>query len=476
MKITKIKIKNMYGISEKSLDGKSIELTGANGTGKTSVIDAIKTALTNDPQRPVVIKQGETEGEILIETDTNLSINRKKREGKADYKSVKEQGREVNGPESFLKTIFTPLQLNPVEFTQMTPKEQNRIILDLIEYDWDLNWIKDKFGEIPPDVNYEQNILEVLNDIQSENGYYFQARQDVNRDIRNKRAFVSDIAKDIPSGYQADKWAAFDLGEKYKELETIRRENAEIDKAKSIKDSYENRKRGLEADRDIAISAEKERIAGEKSHLDSTIERLKAEIVAAEDQKKGLGAKLQDKIDLFESKYREGLANLEKEFVGAEEYAAKDPIDTSDLYGEINQAEEMKKHLNEYKRMKVMEEEIANLTKESEGLTKKIELARNLPGTILQEATLPVDGLTVKDGIPLIHGLPVGNLSDGQKLELCVDVALSKPTNLQLILIDGAEKLSDTNRQKIYKRCKDKGLQFIATRTDNSEELTINYL
>ena len=78
MKITKIKIKNMYGISEKSLDGKSIELTGANGTGKTSVIDAIKTALTNDPQRPVVIKQGETEGEILIETDTNLSINRKK--------------------------------------------------------------------------------------------------------------------------------------------------------------------------------------------------------------------------------------------------------------------------------------------------------------------------------------------------------------------------------------------------------------
>jgi len=476
MKITKIKIRNMYGISEKDLDGNSVELTGSNGTGKTSVIDAIKTALTNDPQRPVVIKQGETEGEILIETDTGLSIDRRKREGKADYKSVKEQGREVSGPESFLKSIFTPLQLNPVEFTMMTPKEQNRIILDLIEFDWDLNWIKEQFGEIPPDVNYEQNILEVLNDIQAENGYYFQARQDVNRDIRNKRAFISDIAKDIPSGYQADKWKDYDLGDKYRQLETIRNKNAEIEKAKSVKESYDNRKRGLEADRDIAISAEEKRIAGERDHLNSTIERLKAEIVSAEEAKKGLGAKLKDKTDLYESRYQEGLAKLDKEFINAEELSSKELTDTTELYGEITEAEEMKKHLNEYSRMKVMEADIEELTEEAQGLTGQIELARTLPGEILKTATIPVDGLTVENGVPLIHGLPVGNLSDGQKLELCVDVALSKPTNLQLILIDGAEKLSDANRKKLYKRCKDKGLQFIATRTTNSDELEVSYL
>ena len=87
-----------------------------------------------------------------------------------------------------------------------------------------------------------------------------------------------------------------------------------------------------------------------------------------------------------------------------------------------------------------------------------------------------MEGLTVENGIPLIRGLPVSNLSEGEKLELCVEVALSKPSNLQVILIDGAEKLSDENREKLYKKCRERGLQFIATRTTNDNELEVHYL
>ena len=46
MKATKIKIKNLFGITETELDGRSVEITGTNGTGKTSVIDSIRYALT----------------------------------------------------------------------------------------------------------------------------------------------------------------------------------------------------------------------------------------------------------------------------------------------------------------------------------------------------------------------------------------------------------------------------------------------
>lgn len=38
----------------------------------------------------------------------------------------------------------------------------------MIQYDWDMSTIKQWFGEIPAWVNYDQNILAVLNDIQSE--------------------------------------------------------------------------------------------------------------------------------------------------------------------------------------------------------------------------------------------------------------------------------------------------------------------
>ena len=62
-KITKIKIKNLYGITEFEADNKSLELLGGNGTGKTSVLDAIRYALTNRSTRDCIVKQGSTEGE-----------------------------------------------------------------------------------------------------------------------------------------------------------------------------------------------------------------------------------------------------------------------------------------------------------------------------------------------------------------------------------------------------------------------------
>ena len=476
MKTTRIKIKNLFGIAETELDGSSVEITGTNGSGKTSVIDAIRYGLTNQSERDYIIRKGASEGEILIETDTGLYIDRKKRTDKADYKSVKEGGKEVSGPESMLKQLFTPLQLDPVAFIGMNKQEQNRIILDLIEFDWDLNWIREQFGEIPEGVNYDQNILQVLHDIQADNSVYFQTRQDINRDLKNKRAFIEEIASDIPAEYDADRWERYDLGEAYRKLESIREENSRIERAKVFKDSYDNKLRGLEADREIQVSAEEKAIAAEREGLTSTIERLKAEIRAADEKLGGLDRKLQDKIALADSQYEAKKAKLAKDMQIADEYIAKDPVDCSRLQEEVDTAERMKKHLNEYRRMQGLEADVKRLKTESDELTRKIELARTLPGQILETATLPVEGLTVENGIPLIHGLPVSNLSEGEKLNLCVDVALSKPNNLQIILIDGAEKLSDENRNKLYQKCKDKGLQFVATRTTNDSELEVRYL
>lgn len=476
MKTTKIHIKNLFGITETELDGRSVEITGSNGVGKTSVIDSIKYALTNDSNRDYVIKNGENEGEIIIETDTGLTIDRKKRANQADYKSIKQDGRAVPSPESFVRELFTPLQIDPVKFTQMSKQEQNRIILDLIEFDWDLNWIKEQFGEIPQGVDYQQNILQVLNDIQSEKGVYFQTRQDINREIRNKKAFVEDIAKDIPQGFQAEKWENYNLSEAYQQITKAKEINSRIERAKIFKDSYDNKIRGFQADMEIAISSLKQQIANERENLTAEIERKKAEIKSAEDKLNSLNDKIADKTAVIESEYNQKVSQLNSDIKVADEYISKEPIDISDKEQEVSTAEEMKKHLNEYYRMKSMQTEIETLLEKSENLTSKIELARELPGKILKTATIPVKGLTVNNGIPLINGLPISNLSEGEQLQLCVDVALSNPNSLQIILIDGAEKLSEKNRSALYEKCKEKGLQFIATRTTDNDGLEVTYL
>lgn len=473
MNITKIKIKNLYGIKEYEADGRSVELSGKNGTGKSSVLDAIKYALTNKSNREYIVHNGETEGEIIVETDTGLSIDRKARTNKADYKSVKRNGLEVGSPEAFLRELFTPLQLNPVEFMSMDKKQQNAIILDMIEYPWDMEKIKEWFGEIPAWVSYDQDILCVLNDIQAENGDYYQNRRNIDRDIRNKKAFVEEIAASIPAGYDVEKWENASVGDIYRQIERIQKENQLIEKAKLLRDSRESKIRKFDADREIDITALDREIANRANQIEKSIASLNEQIREYEKEKEQLASKKQDKLEVIEQTYKANVAKYDAEVAEYVEYMDKKPGDVAPLQEQAREIENMQSHINEYKRMLRLQDEIEEMRDESQQLTDKIEKARTLLGEILANCTIPIDGLTVENGIPLINGLPVSNLSEGEKLDLCIDVALQNPNGLNIILIDGVEKLATDMREKLYMKCKEKGLQFIATRTTDDEDMTV---
>lgn len=475
MKLSKIKIENLFGISELEIDGKSIELSGENGVGKSSVLDAIRLALTNNSKRSYIVKDGKKEGSIYVKLDDGTVIDRKKRTDKSDYKSIKDgNGNEINSPETFLKDIFTPLQLEPVEFLGMSEKEQNKLLLNLIEFNKDKKqFITENFNEDVNWVDYNNSILEILNEIQDKDGQYYQAREEINRQIRNGLAIVNDIAKDIPEGYEVDKWRNYTLSDKYKELNENKDFNDKIERSIKYKEDYDNKISALDnvlKNQLLQIeSAETE----EKTDIDSKIKALQNEIALLEKDKNNLNDKYLVQKNNAESTYKEEKAKLDSNINIANEWISKEKKDTETLEKELKIAEEMKGHLNEYDRMLEKQAEVEKLKVTSENLTNKIELARTLPGEILKEANIPVKNLTVENGIPLVNGLPVNNLSEGEKLMLCVDITLSNPNSLKLILIDGVEKLSEANRNKLYEICKQKGLQIIATRTDNNNELKI---
>lgn len=473
MRATKIKIKNLFGISVLEIGGQSVELTGKNGAGKSSVLDAIKYALTNASDREYIIKEGEKEGEIYIETDTGLSIDRKKRTIGSDYKSLKQGNRAIGGPEAVLKSIFTPLQLNPMEFVSMNKKQQNAMILDMIEYEWDLDTIKKWFGELPQNVNYDQNILSVLNDIQAENGYYYQHRQDVNREIRAKKAIASDIKEALPFDYDGSEWERKEVGPLYREIERIRHENAEIEEAKRTVEGHDGKIRKFQADKEIALAALDREMMEESERIGKEIAALEERLSSLHAAKGTLAGRKADKAEAIEAKYNASVAKLNAEIEKSIDLSKKDTLPVDELEEKARITEQMKGFVGEWKRMLDIEATTEKLESESDALTKKIEKARNLPGEILATAKIPIEGLSVKDGIPLINGLPISNLSEGEKLQLCIDVAVQNPTGLQIILIDGTEKLTQENREKLYQKCREKGLQMIATRTTENDDLTV---
>ena len=473
MKITKIKIDSLYGVKHLELDGSGVELTGPKGSGKTSVIDSIKYALTNKSDRDWVVKNGEREGEIFIETDTGVSINRKKRTDAGDYIKVSELGKAVKSPQSFINEIFTPLQLNPVEFASWDKNVQNRAILDLIEFDWNTAWIKEQFGEIPKGVDYGQHILSVLESIQAKNGDYWTRREELNRKELYKRQQLTDIAQKIPQNYKADAWQSYDIKAKSVELQKVQETNSRIDRAIVFYQNYKDKVRGIEAEKDIEIAAEETAINVEKTGLASSIERLKAEIKAAEEKLLTLGEKLEDKKKIAVSACNEKIAKLDGDVEIAKQYKDLEKQSIAELQAELDEAITMKEYLSEYRSMVDMKAECEDFKTQSEELTRKITIARTLPGKVLESAQIPVQGLSVKDGVPLINGLPISNLSGGEKIELCIDITLAQKQNLEIVLIDGAEALDKESREKLYAKCKEKGLQIIAARTTDDNEFNI---
>ncbi len=481
MKVTKIKISNLYGIKELELDGKSVEFKGTNGTGKTSILDAIRLALSNEKTRNVVIRNGQDEGEILLETDSSLSIQRKIRKEQADYKSVKENNKNVDGPEAYIRELFTPLQLNPVKFIEMTPQEQNKALLQLIQFEWDQEFIMQHFGEIPTGVNYDQHILQVLNDIQADKGFYYQARQDLNREIKIKEGNNTELVQEIPENYQAEFWRNYDFNGKYALLNKQKEENARIERAKTFADSYNDKIKNAELTRDNQVKMENEFIESERNSLQEQITKYKSQIELLEQKLLTVDNGIVDKVAKINAEFEATKAKIDLDNATAVEWVNKPINDVTELESEVNQATEAIRHLNTYDRFKEQVAAIEKLRAESDRLTGQIEIARNLPAEILKTATIPVENLTVVDGQAMINKgekgiLPISNLSDGEKLDLCVDVTISKPQGLKIILIDGVERLSETNKNKLYAKCKLAGLQFLATQTTDAEEMEVVYL
>ena len=409
MKISKISIENLYGIEQLELDGKSVELTGSNGMGKSSVLDAIRLALTNNSKRKYIVKNGQKEGKIYVKLDDGTTIERKKRTDKSDYKSIKDgNGNDISSPESFLKDIFTPLQLEPVEFLSMTEQEQNRILLNLIKFDKDKKqFITEKFKEEINWVDYDNSILEILNEIQSKDGQYYQAREEINRNIRNEQAIIADIVKDIPDDYDVEKWRNFTLSDKYEELNKKKEFNAKIDKSIAYKEDYENKIKQIEDRENAAITKINADKAEEKNNINAQIQELKNKIELLQKDLENIDTKYEKEVSYAKADTIAEKAKLDENIKVANEWASKTKEETDTLENELKIAEEMKGHINEYDRMAEKKEHIEVLKGQSEALTDKIELARNLPGEILKEVEIPVKNLTVENGVPLVNGLPV---------------------------------------------------------------------
>ena len=474
--IKKLKLKNTLGITEITLEPKKINIIeGKKGTGKTSVLDAINTALSNKNIRADFIKQGENEASMYVELNDGSIIDREKNLEKNDKIKVIADGFKGQ-PETYLKSLFSDNQFRPISFVESSEKEQNKTLLGLVNIEWSKDDIKEWFEEVPEWVNYDQHILNILNDIQSQRGEYYLTRENINRDIRNKKAIASDIMQSLPENYNAEKWREIKLSELYNKVSQAQEHNASVNernsffanlegKISSIELKYQTREQEIKDNANNQMSS----VTIEKDNIEKRIKMLQDELASLTQKAKDIKSKALSDIELNNKDKDKEIEVLKAEAKALKQEKAPDIINIEPLQEEADTAEKMKAFIREYDNAISIHRETEVLAKESEKLTEKIEKARKLPGDLLQKFSSPIEGLSVVNGIPLINNLPIRNLSTGEQLELAVKIAILLAGDLKVILVDKLETL-DTESQRIFiEKCKETDCQFFMTKVSDAE-------
>lgn len=459
-KISFLKVNSFLGVDELELEpGKVNIFKGPMGSGKTSVIEAIEKTFTNKSRRTEVIKHGEEEATLFVELDDGLEIDRRLRTEKGDYLKVRKSDEGVPSTEKFLRRLVNGNIFRPLDWVNLSVKEQTKSLLSMLEISWSEEDIVNWFGDLVDDIDYSQHILLILKSIEQK---YYKIREEVNREVKELNARINALYEELPAEYDGEAWREVKVQEYYAKVSEAQEINRLIDMAKGLQESFNDKVEAIKARGEkqkanitltykehredindiIALSNSKiERannfidnsnntLENELNKLDNQLEseyqallqkysvlkdEKKREVLAAVEEQKDIIAINNNKIATKEQELRSLDEKEEAEKVAVDEKVANEiekeeirigkassylkentQVDIEPLQAEADYVAEMVGYLRDWDRIiEIRDGILASKQAYSSELTSKIEKARNLPGELLKTAKMPIDGISV---------------------------------------------------------------------------------
>ena len=384
MKIRAIKINNFLGIDEFNWNpGESVNiLEGPKGSGKSSVIEGIEKSFSNIGRRTELIRHGNNEATLYVETNTGLEIDRRIRADKADYLKLRQQGEGIKSTEGQLRKFLSGDIFRPLDFINLDIKEQTKIILNMIEMDYSPEQICNWFGEdVLSGINTDKHLLQILKDIEIK---YYKEREEVNREIRSLEAQVKGIEKELPANYDGEEWKNVKIQDYYNKVTEAQNINRYIEAAKALKENFEDRVAAIEAEANNSKSTIVTSYTRKRQEIDDLITLATHRIGKANDQietiKGDMEASLTDVGHWLEKEIQKlkEQAETKRQEIKADAYIdtekAREEIQTQKEYISSKQAElEGLGEKQEIEILNVNREAMQNIAHEKERLGKAAE-------------------------------------------------------------------------------------------------------
>lgn len=450
MIVSKISIKNILGLESLEIEpGVITEISGQNGAGKTSCLEAIKAALGSGHDA-TLLRKGAEEGEVVLVLEDGTEIKRRVTEAKTDTVVSHPVYGKISRPASYLKKLSDALSVNPVQFLTADKKTRITQLLQAIP----MQVTADQLGFVPVSalqgVSLDAHALEAIGAI-SKNVY--DTRTGVNRSQKDKEATARQMRETLPSEQPKDgKTWKDELDFTVAELNKLRSET------KAAVDTIDDE---TALSLDTAKVRRDKRVEAIKAALEAEIEKLRIEAQADIDTTAKEYEEIRDaaaalgkaKVTELENDYRPKEAEM-KEAIGRlqEKVEGETKAEAARIY------------------IAKLDQESKELAAESTRLTDALTSLDRLKANLL--ADLPISGLEVKDGDIYVDGVPFDRVNTSKRVMIAIQVAQMQASDLKLICVDGLEALDDEHYQAFKDAAKGSGLQFVVGRV-SSEPLTI---
>lgn len=453
MNVVKIKIDQVLGIQHLEIDkpGPFLEVTGENGSGKTSVLEAVK-SLGAKGHDATLLRAGAEKGEIVFVLEDGVEVTKTITATGTDTKVQHPEFGKISKPAAYIQKLVDALSLNPVEF--LTAKADARV--DLLLKAIPMTVTADQLKFLPVAVLYNANLnghaLPVLEKLAKA---VYDLRTGVNRAVKEKRDTVKTLSEGLPSDAPGgENWADV--------LQKVTGEYRELQRSTQLRID------GIKADCTTAIQGQRELFAGKrdgvKAEVESKIDQLRREFEIA-------AQKIRDDGEIEISRC---MSESEKSISEAETHKNEALKAVDDDYqpkfADVNRrlGEAKAKHEEH-----VRSESTRNLISEQKGGAEKLEaegkkLTAALDGLEALKLTLcselPIKGLEIKENEIYLDGIVFDRVNLSRKVRLAIELAKLRAGTIPLIVCDGLEILDKNTFDTFRKEAAKSNCQFVVSR------------
>ena len=391
-------------------------ISGANGSGKTSILDGIEWALTGTstvPSQPV--RKGS--GRAVIQLDLgDIVVTRRFTEGGSRNGTLaleaKDSKSRYQGPQEILDKLMGKISFDPLEFLRMHPKKQFEVLRSLVKVDVDLDAL---------DAEYKADYL-TRRDLKKE------------RDAVEIRRDAIAVAADLPKAKINEVALVTELQEVSGYNEGIAKEQRHRDERKGHRDVLE---------RDI-------------NENKTRIEELRAQLAEMEEET------------------AQWIESLKRADAMIKEWKPlPEPKDAAALAEQITKARATNAAIDRRDRRDSYQQEIDELDSRIETLSAGLKAKEEAKVNAISSAEFPVPGLAFGDEEVIYEGLPFNQVSNADQIRASVAIGMATNPELRVMRIKDGSLLDDASMNIVSQMAHEHDFQVFVEVVDTSGKVGV---